>query len=137
MRPQDGWTPFLEAGLASAEAVGDPDAQSRTRALLGRILHEEGRHAEALVHLEKAPGLAALAGDLTSEAIAVVNRAVVLDATGECARARALMAEAVALADRTGHPSTQVPTLQHLAEPRPRPPIRPRRHPAHDSPVPV
>ena len=115
MRLQDGWTPLLEAGLASADAVGDPDAQSRTRALLGWILHEEGRHDEALVHLEKAPALAALAGDPVSEAIAVVNHAAVLDATGECGRARALMAEAVALADRTGHPSTQVLTLQHLA----------------------
>ncbi|MFF0486275.1 BTAD domain-containing putative transcriptional regulator [Streptomyces sp. NPDC004435] len=115
MRLQDGWTPLLEAGLASAVAAGDPDAESRTRALLGWILHEEGRHAEALVHLERAPGLAALAGDPISEAIAVVNHAAVLDATGECARARALMTEAVALADRTGHPSTQVLTLQHLA----------------------
>ncbi|MGW6540400.1 BTAD domain-containing putative transcriptional regulator [Streptomyces sp. NPDC055051] len=115
MRLQDGWTPLLEAGLASAVAVGDPDAESRTRALLGWILHQEGRHAEALVHLELAPGLAALAGDPISEAIAVVNHAAVLDATGECARARALMTEAVALADRIGHPSTQVLTLQHLA----------------------
>ncbi|MFJ8130747.1 AfsR/SARP family transcriptional regulator [Streptomyces hydrogenans] len=115
MRLQDGWTPLLEAGLASADVVGDPDAQSRTRALLGWILHEEGRHDEALVHLEKAPALAALAGDPVSEAIAVVNHAAVLDATGACGRARALMAEAVALADRTGHPSTQVLTLQHLA----------------------
>ncbi|MFJ5705984.1 BTAD domain-containing putative transcriptional regulator [Streptomyces sp. NPDC093105] len=115
MRLQDGWTPLLEAGLASAEAVGDPDAQSRTRALLGWILHQEGRNEEALVHLEQAPGLAAEAGDPISEAIAVVNHAAVLDATGECARARVLMREAVALADRIGHPSTQVLTLQHLA----------------------
>ncbi|MFE5795838.1 BTAD domain-containing putative transcriptional regulator [Streptomyces sp. NPDC056503] len=115
MRLQDGWTPLLEAGLASAEAVGDPDAQSRTRALLGWILHEEGRDEEALVHLALAPGLAALAGDPISEAIAVVNHAAVLDATGECDRARALMVRAVALADRIGHPSTQVLTLHHLA----------------------
>ncbi|MEU9856787.1 BTAD domain-containing putative transcriptional regulator [Streptomyces sp. NPDC047974] len=115
MRLQDGWTPLLEAGLASAEAAGDPDAQSRTRALLGWILHEEGRDAEALIHLERAPGLAALAGDAISEAIAVVNHAAVLDATGEYGRARVLMARAVALADRTGHPSTQVLALQHLA----------------------
>ncbi|GAA3075170.1 BTAD domain-containing putative transcriptional regulator [Streptomyces roseofulvus] len=115
MRLQDGWTPLLEAGLASAEAVGDPDAQSRTRALLGWILHQEGRNEQALVHLERAPALAAEAGDPISEAIAVVNHAAVLDATGECARARTLMREAVALADRIGHPSTQVLTLQHLA----------------------
>ncbi|MCD2464656.1 winged helix-turn-helix domain-containing protein [Streptomyces sp. MBT42] len=115
MRIGDGWTPLLEAGLASAEHMGDFDAQSRTRALLGWILHEEGRDTEALVHLEKAPGLAARAGDMISEAIAYVNHAAVLDATGEHERAGLLMAHAVSLADRTGHPSTQVLTLHHLA----------------------
>ncbi|MEU2073796.1 BTAD domain-containing putative transcriptional regulator [Streptomyces sp. NPDC013489] len=115
MRIGDGWTPLLEAGLASAERMGDFDAQSRTRALLGWILHEEGRDTEALVHLEKAPGLAARAGDMISEAIAYVNHAAVLDATGEHERAGLLMTHAVSLADRTGHPSTQVLTLHHLA----------------------
>lgn len=115
MRIGDGWTPLLEAGLASAEHVGDLDAQSRTRALLGWVLHEEGRDAEALVHLEKAPILAARAGDAVSEAIAYVNYAAVLDATGEHERAGLLMVHAVSLADRTGHPSTQVLTLHHLA----------------------
>ncbi|WP_328942764.1 winged helix-turn-helix domain-containing protein [Streptomyces sp. NBC_00250] len=115
MRIGDGWTPLLEAGLASAEHMGDFDAQSRTRALLGWILHEEGRDAEALVHLEKAPGLAARAGDTISEAIAYVNHAAVLDATGEHERAGLLMLHAVSLADRTEHPSTQVLTLHHLA----------------------
>ncbi|MFI6418935.1 BTAD domain-containing putative transcriptional regulator [Streptomyces sp. NPDC050842] len=115
MRIGDGWTPLLEAGLASAEHEGDLDAQSRTRALLGWVLHEEGRDAEALVHLEKAPILAARAGDAVSEAIAYVNYAAVLDATGEHERAGLLMVHAVSLADRTGHPSTQVLTLHHLA----------------------
>ncbi|MER7624933.1 transcriptional regulator [Streptomyces sp. NPDC126503] len=115
VRISDGWTPLLEAGLAAAEHEGDFDAQSRTRALLGWILHEEGRDAEALVHLEKAPVLAARAGDTISEAIAYVNLAVVLDATGEHGRAGLLMAQAVALADRAGHPNTQVLTLHHLA----------------------
>ncbi|MFJ4342313.1 BTAD domain-containing putative transcriptional regulator [Streptomyces sp. NPDC088915] len=115
VRIGDGWTPLLEAGLASARRIGDADAQSRTRALLGWILHAEGRNAEALVHLEKAPGLAARAGDPISEAIAHVNHAAVLDATGEHERAGLLMLHAVSLADRTGHPSTQVLTLQHLA----------------------
>ncbi|MYV67851.1 AfsR family transcriptional regulator, partial [Streptomyces sp. SID2131] len=115
VRIGDNWTPLLEAGLASARRIGDVDAQSRTRALLGWILHAEGRNAEALVHLEEAPGLAARAGDPISEAIAHVNHAAVLDATGEHERAGLLMRHAVSLADRTGHPSTQVLTLQHLA----------------------
>ncbi|MEV5988961.1 BTAD domain-containing putative transcriptional regulator [Streptomyces sp. NPDC052051] len=115
-RITDGWTPLLEAGLASAEHEGDVDAQSRTRALLGWVLHEEGRDAEALVHLEQAPVLAARAGDGISEAIAHVNLAAVLDATGAVARAGELMVHAVAIADRTGHPATQVLIRQHLAQ---------------------
>lgn len=114
-RIRDGWAPLLEAGLGSAEHEGDFDAQSRTRALLGWILHEEGRDAEALVHLEKAPELAARAGDTISEAIAHVNLGAVLDSTGDHGRAGALMSHAVSLAGRTGHPPTQVLTLQHLA----------------------
>ncbi|MEU8973240.1 BTAD domain-containing putative transcriptional regulator [Streptomyces monashensis] len=114
-RIRDGWTPLLEAGLDSAERAADLDAQSRTRALLGWVLHEEGRHSEALVHLEQAPGLAARAGDEISEAIAYVNLGAVLDATGERARAGRLISRAAELAARTGHPSTQVLTLQHLA----------------------
>ncbi|MGF1236980.1 AfsR/SARP family transcriptional regulator [Streptomyces sp. 2-6] len=114
-RITDGWTPLLEAGLASAELVGDLDAQSRTRALLGWILHEEGRDTEALVHLEQAPVLAAAAGDTISEAIAYVNLGAVLNGVGEMGRAGELMSRAVALADRTGHPATQVLTLGHLA----------------------
>ncbi|MFD8288244.1 BTAD domain-containing putative transcriptional regulator [Streptomyces lavendulae] len=111
----DGWVPLLEAGLRAAEHEGDPDAQSRTRALLGWVLHEEGRDAEALVHLERAPLLAARAGDGISEAIAYVNLAAVLDSTGRRERAGELMSRAVALAERTGHPSTRVLTLRHLA----------------------
>ncbi|GAA1358489.1 AfsR/SARP family transcriptional regulator [Streptomyces beijiangensis] len=114
-RVRDGWAPLLETGLASAAQAGDLEAQSRARALLGWVLHEEGRDAEALVHLEKAPELAAQAGEAISEAIAYVNLAVVLDSTGEHERAGLLMSHAVSLAVRTGHPSTQVLALQHLA----------------------
>ncbi|MBD0715221.1 hypothetical protein BU196_14665 [Streptomyces sp. CBMA370] len=115
MRIGDGWTPLLDAGLASAEHLGDLDAQSRVRALLGWILHAEGRNAEALVHLEKATQVAARVGDPIGEAIAHVNYAAVLDATGEHERAGLLLLHALSLADRTGHPPTQVLALQHLA----------------------
>ncbi|MFB0631055.1 BTAD domain-containing putative transcriptional regulator [Streptomyces sp. AB3(2024)] len=111
----DGWVPLLEAGLRSAEHEEDPDAQSRTRALLGWVLHEEGRDAEALVHLEQAPPLAARAGDGIGEAIAYANLGAVLDSTGRHERAGELMSRAALLAARTGHPSTRVLTLQHLA----------------------
>lgn len=114
-RIRDGWPPLLEAGLDSAEREGDLDAQSRTRALLGWVLHEEGRDAEALVHLEQALALAVRAGDEISEATAYVNLGAVRDATGERERAGQLIVRAAALAARPGHPSTQVLMLQHLA----------------------
>ncbi|GAB7188901.1 hypothetical protein ATKI12_9015 [Kitasatospora sp. Ki12] len=67
---RDGWVPLLEHGLAAAEADHDPAAQSRARALLGWVLLEEGRHEQALVHLERAPDLAARAGDGAAQAVA-------------------------------------------------------------------
>ncbi|MCL2553584.1 MAG: AfsR family transcriptional regulator, partial [Actinomycetia bacterium] len=65
--------------------------------------------------LEEAPGLAARAGEAVSEAIATTNLAVVLDATGAHRRVGTLLAAAVALAARSGHPPTEVLALQHLA----------------------
>ncbi|MET7923294.1 BTAD domain-containing putative transcriptional regulator [Streptomyces sp. NPDC005349] len=115
LRVGDGWAPLLEQCLASAEHEDDPDAQSRARALLGWILHEEGRDDEALVHLEQAPGLAARAGDVTSEAIACVNLAVALNGTGEHDRAGLLLSRAVTLAVQAQHPPTEALALHHLA----------------------
>ncbi|WP_406105272.1 hypothetical protein OG698_23725 [Streptomyces sp. NBC_01003] len=48
------------------------------------------------VHLEQAPGLAARAGDVTSETIACVNLAVTLSVQAQ-------------------HPPTEAPALHHLA----------------------
>ncbi|MFF2504243.1 BTAD domain-containing putative transcriptional regulator [Streptomyces sp. NPDC058067] len=111
----DGWVPLLEQCLASAEHEDDPDAQSRARALLGWVLHEEGRDDEALVHLEEAPGLAARAGDVTSEAIACVNLAVALNGSGAHERAGLLLSRAVTLAVQVKHPPTEALALHHLA----------------------
>ncbi|MGW6155634.1 BTAD domain-containing putative transcriptional regulator [Streptomyces sp. NPDC055144] len=115
LRVGDGWVPLLEQCLASAEHEDDPDAQSRARALLGWILHEEGKDDEALVHLEQAPGLAALAGDVTSEAIACVNLAVALNGTGAHDRAGLLLSRAVTLAVQAQHPPTEALALHHLS----------------------
>ncbi|MFG3516548.1 AfsR/SARP family transcriptional regulator [Streptomyces bobili] len=79
---RDEWAPLLEQGLAAAVQAGDPDAESKVRALYGWVLTEEGRLPEALAHLELAPGLAARAGDPCSEATALVNLAIALDRSG-------------------------------------------------------
>lgn len=100
----------------SARHEADPDARSRTHALLGWVLHMDGRDAEALVHLEQAPTLAAQAGDVISEAIALLNLAVVLDSTGDHQRAGELLDQARALAVDAHHPPTEMLALQHLAD---------------------
>ncbi|MEU1286796.1 BTAD domain-containing putative transcriptional regulator [Kitasatospora sp. NPDC005856] len=115
---RDGWAPLLEHGLAAAEADRDPAAQSRARALLGWVLLEEGRPEEALVHLERAPDLAARAGDGTAQAVALVNLAVALARHGDRAgraRTRSLLVRALSLAERAGRADLVALARLHLA----------------------
>ncbi|MEV7187315.1 AfsR/SARP family transcriptional regulator [Kitasatospora sp. NPDC093102] len=115
---RDGWAPLLEHGLAAAEADRDPGAQSRARALLGWVLLEESRPEQALVHLERAPDLAARAGDGTAQAVALVNLAVALARHGDHAgraRARGLLVRALSLAERAGRADLVALARQHLA----------------------
>ncbi|MGW1866308.1 BTAD domain-containing putative transcriptional regulator [Streptomyces mauvecolor] len=114
-RVRDGWVPLLEQALESAELEQELDAQSRTRALLGWVLHEEGRYDEALAQLEKAPDLARQAGDVTSEAIARMNLALILTQYGEVDRAGDLLGHALTLAGRARDRSTEMLAHQHLA----------------------
>ncbi|MFJ7250929.1 BTAD domain-containing putative transcriptional regulator [Kitasatospora sp. NPDC098652] len=119
---RDGWVPLLEHGLAAAEADLDPGAQSRARALLGWVLLEEGRPEEALVHLARAPGLAALAGDRSAQAVALVNLAAALTRYGAPgpgnlpARVRDLLGRALALAEKAGRADLVALARQHLAD---------------------
>ncbi|MFD7451111.1 BTAD domain-containing putative transcriptional regulator [Kitasatospora sp. NPDC059827] len=119
---RDGWVPLLEHGLAAAEADLDPGAQSRARALLGWVLLEEGRPEQALVHLERAPGLAALAGDRSAQAVALVNLAAALTRYGGPgsgnvpARVRDLLGRALALAEQAGRADLVALARQHLAD---------------------
>ncbi|MFE5588481.1 AfsR family transcriptional regulator, partial [Kitasatospora sp. NPDC056531] len=90
--------------------------------LLGWVLLEEDRPEEALVHLERAPGLAALAGDRTAQAVALANLAVALaryghDARqGGPARVRALLTEALTLAEQADRADLVALARQHLAD---------------------
>ncbi|PWK63390.1 DNA-binding SARP family transcriptional activator [Streptomyces sp. CG 926] len=113
---RDGWVPLLEQGLTSAELDGDPAAQSRASALLGWVLSEEGRPEEALTRLERAPDLAIRAGDVAGEAVARINLAVALMRHGDHERPGALLAEALALAQRAGLTETATLAHQHLAQ---------------------
>ncbi|MDJ0382089.1 BTAD domain-containing putative transcriptional regulator [Streptomyces sp. G-G2] len=121
---RDGWVPLLQRGLAAAELDGDPGAQSRARSLLGWVLAEEGRSAEALAQLERAPELAARAGDTAGEAVARINLAVALtrhttpsggaERAGQ--RSRELLVRALALAETAGRTETVTLAHQHLTQ---------------------
>ncbi|MFJ6621440.1 BTAD domain-containing putative transcriptional regulator [Kitasatospora sp. NPDC091335] len=115
---RDGWAPLLEHGLAAAEADRDPGAQSRARALLGWVLLEEGRPEQALVHLERAPDLAARAGDISAQAVALVNHAIALARHGDQGgrdRVNGLLLKALSLAERAGRADLVGLARLHLA----------------------
>ncbi|MEV8452725.1 BTAD domain-containing putative transcriptional regulator [Streptomyces sp. NPDC052095] len=110
---RDGWVPLLEQALAASSRVGDPDAESRVRALLGWVLTREGRLSEALTHLETAPALAARAHDPSSEAIALINLAVALDTDGITDASLRHVTRAVRLAREADDVLTELLALQH------------------------
>ncbi|WP_369373171.1 BTAD domain-containing putative transcriptional regulator [Streptomyces sp. cg36] len=114
-QPRAGWEPTLGHALDAACRVGDPDAESRVRTLLGWVLSDGGRHDEALAQLEHAPRLARLAHDLPGEALALVNLAQAHEQLGERERAVAGFTRAAALVRDAGHPQTEMLTLYHVA----------------------
>ncbi|MFE1287452.1 BTAD domain-containing putative transcriptional regulator [Streptomyces sp. NPDC058751] len=111
----DGWEPTLGHGLAAAVALGDTDAESRLRALLGWVLTENGRHTAALTHLSRAPGLALRAGDRRGQVIALINWAAALERTGQLTEAGIRREEAAGMARSLAHPHTETLALYHLA----------------------
>ncbi|MYW68863.1 AfsR family transcriptional regulator [Streptomyces sp. SID8379] len=113
---RDDWVPLLQQGLDAAVRLGDPDAESRIRALYGWVLTEEGRLTQALHHLELAPALAARAGDPSSEATALVNLALAMDREGPPGAASlAHVARAADLAHAADDVLTELLALDHRA----------------------
>ncbi|MFB7245679.1 AfsR family transcriptional regulator [Streptomyces populi] len=114
-RVRDNWVPLLNIALECARAQGDPYAQSRVLTLLGWVLSEEGRPAEALALLELSPPLARQAGDRLGEATALINLAVVEAAQGDLETALESCARAIVLAREESDAHTEMLALQHLA----------------------
>ncbi|MFG3403971.1 BTAD domain-containing putative transcriptional regulator [Streptomyces sp. NPDC048142] len=114
-RARDSWSPLLELALESARAEKDPYAESRVLTLLGWVLTEEGRTAEAAALLERSPVLAREADDPLGEATALINLAVVQAELGALPTALENCDRAVELARREGDRHTEMLTLQHLA----------------------
>ncbi|MFH9465960.1 AfsR/SARP family transcriptional regulator [Streptomyces clavifer] len=117
-RVRDSWAPLLELALDSARAQRDAYAESRVRNLLGWVLTEEGRTAEAIALLERSPGLAREAGDRLGEATALINLAVVQAEQGDLATALEGCSRAVRLAREEEDRHTEMLGLQHLARMR-------------------
>ncbi|MEU2129119.1 BTAD domain-containing putative transcriptional regulator [Streptomyces sp. NPDC018352] len=114
-RVRDSWSPLLELALDSARAHHDAYAESRVLNLLGWVLTEEGRTAEAVALLERSPLLARQAGDRLGEATALINLAVVQAEQGELDTALEGCGQAVELAREEGDAHTEMLALQHLA----------------------
>lgn len=114
-RVRNNWSPLLELALDSARAHDDAYAESRVINLLGWVLAEEGRTAEAVALLERSPGLARQAGDRLGETTALINLAVVLTEQGDLDTALEGCERAVALAREEQDAHTEMLALQHLA----------------------
>ncbi|WP_327710164.1 NB-ARC domain-containing protein [Streptomyces sp. NBC_00464] len=114
-RSRDGWVPMLELALAAAVARSDPYAESRVRNLLGWVLSEEGRTADAVAVLEPSPGLARQAGDRLGEATALINLAIVQAEQGGLDMAMEGCGQALELARKEPDAHTEMLALQHLA----------------------
>ncbi|MFH8472303.1 AfsR/SARP family transcriptional regulator [Streptomyces sp. NPDC018000] len=114
-RARDSWAPLLELALDSARTESDPYAESRVINLLGWVLAEEGRTAEAVTLLERSPGLARQAGDRLGEATALINLAVVQAEAGGLDMALEGCGRAVDLAHEERDAHTEMLALQHLA----------------------
>ncbi|MER7467982.1 BTAD domain-containing putative transcriptional regulator [Streptomyces sp. NPDC097981] len=117
-RVRDGWVPLLETGLEAARADAEQHGESRLLNVLGWVLIEEGRIAEALTRLKAASMLASRAGDLNAEANALIVLAVAQAALGDLDQAAEVCERAVELAREAGDRTIERLALQHLARHR-------------------
>ncbi|MFI9240327.1 BTAD domain-containing putative transcriptional regulator [Streptomyces sp. NPDC053079] len=117
-RVRDGWVPLLETALEAAGADADQHGQSRVLNVLGWVLIEEGRAAEALTRLGAASAIAARAGDVVAEANALIVLAMAQAALGDPDEAAEVCERAVDLARKAGDRTIERLALQHLARHR-------------------
>ncbi|MFD3546808.1 BTAD domain-containing putative transcriptional regulator [Streptomyces sp. NPDC058655] len=117
-RVRDDWVPHLETALAAARADADQHGEARVLNVLGWVLIEEGRIAEALTRLGDASALAARAGDAVAEANALIVLAMAQAALGSPDEAARGCERAVELARTEGNRTAERLALQHLARHR-------------------
>ncbi|MER5778252.1 BTAD domain-containing putative transcriptional regulator [Streptomyces sp. NPDC002039] len=117
-RVRDGWVPLLETALEAARADADQHGESRVLNVLGWVLIEEGRIAEALTRLGAASALAARSGDAVAEANALIVLAVAQAALGGPDEAARGCERALELARKAGNRTIERLAMQHLARHR-------------------
>ncbi|MEU9255407.1 BTAD domain-containing putative transcriptional regulator [Streptomyces sp. NPDC048270] len=117
-RVRDGWVPLLETALAAARADADRHGESRVLNVLGWVLIEEGRIAEAVTRLEAASALASRTGDVVAEANALIVLAMAQAELGDPTDAARGCERAVELARKVGNQTTERLAMQHLARHR-------------------
>ncbi|MFI9306916.1 AfsR/SARP family transcriptional regulator [Streptomyces triculaminicus] len=114
-RVRDGWVPLLETALEAARADAEQQGESRVLNVLGWVLIEEGRAAEALTRLGAASAIAARAGDLVAEANALIVLAMAQAALGDPDEAAEVCERAVELARKADDRTIERLAMQHLA----------------------
>ena len=95
----------------AAEKEDDPAQMSRVRNILAVVTPN---HEEALEHVEEAIRLAG--DDDLLRMAALNNKALLLSENGDIGRSTALVEEAIAIAERTGHRHREAALWSHMAD---------------------
>ncbi|MFI5592008.1 BTAD domain-containing putative transcriptional regulator [Amycolatopsis sp. NPDC051758] len=108
------WLATAEAGLAAAEAAGDPRAQAATRLSLADLHFRQGRYRPAVRHYTAALLFARQAGWVEAQAAVLGNLGCVYWQSGRLADAASRFERGLALSRRTGQPAGEAVAFGNL-----------------------
>jgi tetratricopeptide (TPR) repeat protein/DNA-binding SARP family transcriptional activator len=113
MRQVD-WLATAEAGLAAAEAAGDPRAQAVSRLSLADLHFRQGRYRQAVRHYTYALLLARQAGWVEAQAAVLGNLGCVYWQSGRLSEAAIRFERGLALSREIGQPAGEAVALGNL-----------------------
>ena len=108
------WLATAEAGLAAAEAAGDPRAQAATRLSLADLHFRQGRYRQAVRHYTAALLFARQAGWVEAQAAVLGNLGCVYWQSGRLADAASRFERGLALSRRIGQPAGEAVAFGNL-----------------------
>jgi tetratricopeptide (TPR) repeat protein/DNA-binding SARP family transcriptional activator len=108
------WLTTAEAGLASAEADGEVQAQAAGHLSIGTLHDCQSRHPQAIEHYTRALALARQAGWRDGEAATLGNFGMVYETLGQLERAAEHHARALTVYQQTGRLAGQATTHNNL-----------------------